>query len=130
MKIRMQEADELLLVYIYFYEREEYIELNNGGESDKECYLLFDEDNDWIGISLESENMIKDHIEIHNGFINFAGNEWTVLFEQGLQIHNKVKYECITDLHDHFYTGIELILVKSIVPNISHATNLLRMSQI
>ncbi|MFD2699119.1 hypothetical protein ACFSVM_01440 [Paenibacillus shunpengii] len=127
MKIRMQEAEELLLVYIYFYEQEGYM-LNNGGESYKECYLLLDEVNDWIGISLESENMIKDHIEIHNGFINFADNEWTILFGKGLQIHNKVKYECITDLHDRFYRGIELILVKSIVPNISHASNLLRIS--
>ncbi|KRE92187.1 hypothetical protein ASG89_33600 [Paenibacillus sp. Soil766] len=125
MKITIYDDKNHTLVYLYFYAREDCIRLNSGGESDKNCNLLFDDENEWIGLSIESDYKIQDLINQGNSIITRTNKTWHVLFDKNVKIVREELHGCITDLHNNNYTGIELILLKGAVPNRKYAIGLL-----
>jgi len=55
LKITIQDNKGLTLVYLYFYAPEDCVKINNGGEADKSCNLLFDDKNEWVGLLINSK---------------------------------------------------------------------------
>ncbi|MDQ0877528.1 hypothetical protein QFZ77_006187 [Paenibacillus sp. V4I3] len=125
MRMTIENNKEDTFVYLYFYDREDCILLNNGGESDKNCYLLFDHENEWVGLSIESDFNVRDLTNLGKGFIKRTSKEWLILFNKEVQFVRREKHGCLTDLHNTNYTGIELILLKTTITNRKYTTELL-----
>lgn len=118
MKITLKDQSDLTLVYLYFYSKKQCIYLNNGGEAEKVCKLLFDQDNEWIGLRIQSDYLINDTFEPSPQVsVNYVMGEWIIYFTEtfGMEIREE-EHECITDLHNNLYTGIELILTEGTIP--------------
>ncbi|MEY8744374.1 hypothetical protein AB9M62_34180 [Bacillales bacterium AN1005] len=118
MKITLSDQSGLTLVYLYFYSKEQCIQLNTGGEADKVCKLLFNQNNEWIGLSIQSDYLIKDMLETNPQVsIIYANGEWIIYFTDvfGMEVREE-EHGCITDLHNDIYTGIELILIEGTIP--------------
>ncbi|CAJ1315050.1 hypothetical protein PTI45_03448 [Paenibacillus nuruki] len=118
MKITLINQSDLTLIYLYFYSREQCIHLNTGGEADKVCKLLFNQENEWIGLSIESNYLIRDMFEPNpQASINYINGEWIIYFTEifGMELREE-EHSCITDLYNDSYTGIELILIEGTIP--------------
>lgn len=126
MKLTFYKQSGLTLVYFYFFSKAQCIELNNGGESDLTCELLFDSEDEWIGLSFASNNIIEDNFEPNNLVtIYHSEGVWTILFRSNKVVARKEIQGCITDLYNNKYTGIELILLERTIPKFTYISDLI-----
>ena len=130
MKITLVNESGLILIYLYFFSREQCIQLNNGGETDLSCRLLFDSEDEWLGIKLATNNIIEDHLEPNNSVtISQSKGTWTILFRSDKAIAREEIQDCITDLYDNKYTGIELVVPKGTIPKYNYINKLIYNSK-
>lgn len=78
--------------------------------------LLYDDENEWVGLSIESDYNVHDHINTGDVSIYRKDGKWHLIFNKDVQVVRYEKHGCITDLYNNNYTGIELILLKGVLP--------------
>ncbi|WP_018883052.1 hypothetical protein [Paenibacillus massiliensis] len=126
MKITLYKQGGSALIYLYFFSSEQCKQLNNGGEYEIACDLLFDAEDEWLGVCFTSKNLIEDHLEPNDLIaIRYSEGAWTILFRADKTVAREEAHSCTTDLHNNQYTGIEFILPEQAIPKHAYINELL-----
>ncbi|WP_435921120.1 hypothetical protein [Paenibacillus sp. DYY-L-2] len=107
------------LVYIYLKEQQKYVE-NCGGESSVQCYLIYDQNGNWIGVKITNKDTDGNVITlprvgaidypIYSGEVIELENEIILSFEKDKEIMMVKEQDCNLDIHPDGIFGIEMIL--------------------
>ncbi|NRT72511.1 hypothetical protein [Clostridium beijerinckii] len=112
MKITFEKLSNLSLIYIKLKESNVKIKTIQ----DTLCELLFDKDNNWIGINVFNESKCCGEFIIpkvkSNGNINIQQTDEmvTILFNEMTNTYSKREEVCNVDCNENEFLGIELIL--------------------
>lgn len=105
-------------IYISFFKRQEFGIVEETCP-DINCFLLFDELNNWIGLEILNENFdgpIKlppiETIDfpIYEATITKEDDRIEILFSKEVQVNKKINQDCIIDIVKGQIYGIEILL--------------------
>lgn len=107
------------LVYIYLKKQQKYV-ANNGGESSVQCYLLYDQYGNWIGMKITNRDTDGKLINLprvgvidypmHSGEVIEIESEIILKFDKDRDIDKVKEQDCNIDIHPEGIYGIEMIL--------------------
>lgn len=112
MKITFEEIRNLSLIYIKLREYNGKVKTIQ----DTMCELLFDKDNNWIGINIFNvskccgEFILPNVKSIRNINVQKTDEIVTILFNKTTNIYSKREEICNVDYNENEFLGIELIL--------------------
>lgn len=107
------------LIYIYLKDQSKYTR-NGGGGSAVSCFLLYDQNGNWIGVRITNKDTEGNTITlpdigdidypIHNGEVVMLNDEIIIKFDKDLVVEYFKKQDCNLDIHPEGIYGIEMIL--------------------
>ncbi len=112
MKITFEKLSNISLIYIKLKESNGKVKTIQ----DALCELLFDKDNNWIGINIFNESKCSGEFIIPNvksiGNMNIQQTDEmvTILFNEITNTYSKREELCNVDYNENEFLGIELIL--------------------
>lgn len=112
MKITFEKTHNLSLIYIKLREYDDKVETIE----DAMCELLFDKDNNWIGINIfnsskySGEFIIPSIKNIRDVNVEQTDERVTLLFNQVTNTYSKREWICNVDHNKNGFFGIELML--------------------
>jgi hypothetical protein len=105
------------LIYIYLKEQHKYID-NIAGESNVQCFLQYDEDQNWIGVRIPTKNgsnnktLMVGNVDypIYQGLVTESEDDIFLIFDRESRTKIEKEQDCNIDVHPEGIYGIEMIL--------------------